>query len=467
MGKYYLAIDMGASSGRHILAHMENGKIVLEEIWRFENGMKQKNGHLCWDIDSLFKNIVLGLKKCKEIGKIPSSMGIDTWAVDFVLLDQQRNLLTDPVGYRDSRTEGMDAKVYELISPEELYARTGIQKQMFNTIYQLMAIKCENPEALDKADVMLMLPEYFNFKLTGKIVADYTNASSTNLLDAEKKNWDFDLIEKLGYPKKVFQEIHMPGCSVGHFLPEIQEEVGFDCEVVLPATHDTGSAVVSVPSTSDDTLYISSGTWSLMGVERMTPDCRPVSQKANFTNEGGYEGRYRYLKNIMGLWMIQSVRHELKDAYSFAQLCDMAAKNTDFPSRVDVNDQSFLAPENMTQAIKDYCENSGQKVPESVGELAAVIYQSLAESYRDTVKEIESLTGKTYDAINIVGGGSNADYLNQLTATASGKTVYAGPGEATAIGNILVQMLKDGTFASLAQARQCVFDSFGVKTFQP
>lgn len=467
MEKYYLAIDIGASSGRHILCHMEDGKMLLEEVWRFDNGMKEKNGHLCWDIENLKENIILGMGKCKELGKTPVSVGIDTWAVDFVLLDENNELLGDAVGYRDGRTTAMDAKVYEVIPQDQLYGRTGIQKQIFNTIYQLMAVKSENPEHMERAVSMLMIPDYLNFVLTGNKVQEYTNATTTQLVDPETKDWDFELIDMLGYNKDIFEKIQMPGYVVGGLLPEIQARVGYDCQVVLPATHDTGSAVLSVPTNSDDAVYISSGTWSLMGIERPSADCSMDSMKANFTNEGGYDYRFRYLKNIMGLWMIQSVRHELDDAYSFAQLCAMAAECTDFPSRVDVNDDVFLAPKSMIGAIQDYCRAKGEPVPETPGQLATVIYQSLAESYGETVKEIEAISGRTYSKIHIVGGGSNADYLNQLTATATGKPVYAGPTEATAIGNLTAQMLKDGVFASLEEARTCIFDSFGVKTFQP
>lgn len=466
MTNYYLAIDIGASSGRHILSHMENGKIVLEEIHRFENGMKIKDGHRCWDTEHLFSEIKAGIKKCKELDKIPVSMGIDTWAVDYVLLDKQDKVLGRTYGYRDSRTTGMDEAVYQIIPEKNLYGRTGIQKQIFNTIFQLMAHKQQEPELLEQAKTFLMLPDYFHFLLTGEKFSEYTNATSTQLVNPSTKQWDMELIEKLGYQKDMFLPLSMPGTVVGKFSEEIEKEVGFNCEVILPATHDTGSAVMAVPSQSDNCMYISSGTWSLMGVENQEAVCTMESMEKNFTNEGGYEYRYRYLKNIMGLWMIQSVRHELQDAYSFAKMCEMAEEVKDFPSRVDVNNDCFLAPDSMIDAIKTYCKNSNQPIPETVGELSTVIYQSLAESYAETAKEIEALTGKTYDAIHIVGGGSNADYLSELTAEKSGKTIYAGPGEATAIGNLMAQMIKFGEFGGLKEARQCVFDSFGVKTFQ-
>ncbi len=466
MSAYYLAVDIGASSGRHILASMQDGKMVLEEIYRFENGMKKKDGHLCWDTEHLFHEIKEGLKQCKKIGKIPTSMGIDTWAVDYVLLDENDKVLGNTYGYRDHRTEGMDAEVYKLIPEKELYAKTGIQKQIFNTIYQLMAHKVQEPELLKKAKTFIMLPDYFQFLLTGNKVSEYTNATSGQLVSPTTKQWDMDLIQTLGYPTEMFLPLSMPGTKVGPFTKEVEAEVGFTCDVVLPATHDTASAVMAVPTNSDNCLYISSGTWSLMGVENKEAICTEESRQKNFTNEGGYEYRFRFLKNIMGLWMIQSVRHELDDQYSFAELCDMAEEVKSFPSRVNVNDDSFLSPDNMTQAIKDYCASHGQQVPESVGEIATVIYQSLAESYAETVREIESLTGVHYDAINIVGGGSNAVYLNKLTAEKSGRTVYAGPGEATAIGNLAAQMIAAGEFASLKAVRECIFNSFGVKEYK-
>lgn len=343
MERYYLAIDIGASSGRHMLGHIEDGKMILEEIWRFENGMKDREGSLCWDLDALFEEIKTGMKRCKELGKIPVSMGIDTWAVDYVLLDEKDQVLGKTYGYRDGRTQGVDEDVYKIISEEELYSRTGIQKQSFNTIYQLMAVKKNNPEHLKAAKNFLMLPDYFHFLLTGQKCSEYTNATSTQLINAQTNDWDRELIERLGYPQEMFLPLSQPGTLVGSFTKEIEEEVGFSCEVVLPATHDTGSAVMALPGEGDKNLYISSGTWSLMGIENKTAICTEESRKRNFTNEGGYEYRYRYLKNIMGLWMIQSVRKELENKYSFAELCAMASRRSDFPSRVDVNDPVFLA----------------------------------------------------------------------------------------------------------------------------
>lgn len=464
MGKYYLAVDIGASSGRHMLASMVDGKMQLEEVYRFWNGMDNKNGTLCWDVERLFTEIKNGLKKCKELGKIPVSMGIDTWGVDYVLLDKDNRVLGDTVGYRDSRTNGMDEKVYETISPEDLYARTGIQKAIFNTVYQLMAVKENNPEYLEQAESILMIPDYFHFLLTGVKKNEYTNATTGQLIDPKTNDWDYELIDMLGYNSKMFLPVSMPGTVVGNFTKEVQEEVGFDCTVILPATHDTGSAVLAVPTNDDNALYISSGTWSLMGIERKEADCSMASMKANFTNEGGYDHRYRFLKNIMGLWMIQNVKKEWNDEYSFAELCDMASKES-IASIVDCNDDCFLAPENMTEAVQKFCADSGQEVPHTPGEISAVIYNSLAKCYGDTIEEIEAITGIHYDTIYVVGGGSNAVYLNQLTAKYTGRRVSAGPGEATAIGNVMAQMLYDGTFESLPQARTCVGESFDVKYY--
>ena len=461
MDRYYLAVDIGASSGRHMLASMKDGKMHLEEVYRFPNGMDDKNGTLCWDVDRLFTEIKNGLKKCKEIGKIPVSMAIDTWGVDYVLLDKDDRILGDTVGYRDSRTEGMDEKVYEVIPQDELYARTGIQKQIFNTVYQLMAVKESHPEYLEQAESILMIPDYFHFLLTGVKKNEYTNATTGQLVSPKTNDWDYELIEMLGYNPKMFRPVSMPGTVVGDFTEEVQKEVGFNCTVVLPATHDTGSAVLAVPTNDDDAVYISSGTWSLMGIECKEADCSMESMKANFTNEGGYDHRFRYLKNIMGLWMIQSVKKEFTEDLSFAQICEMAPKET-IPSIVDCNDDCFLAPKSMIQAVQDFCSRTGQQVPETVGEISSVIYNSLAKCYGDTVQEIEEITGKKYSTIYVVGGGSNAGYLNELTAKYTGKKVSAGPSEATAIGNVIVQMLHDGVFKDLPEARTCVRESFNV-----
>lgn len=467
MQNYYLAVDIGASSGRHMLGYVKDGRMQLKEIYRFENGMTNQDGKLLWDTEKLFAEIVNGMKKCRELGAIPVSMSIDTWAVDYVLLDEEDKVLGDTYGYRDVRTRGMDREVYEIISQKDLYARTGIQKQIFNTIYQLMAVKMQTPQLLKQAKTFLMLPDYFQFLLTGNKVSEYTNGTSTQLVSPVTKQWDTELLEMLDYPADIFLPLQMPGTEVGNLKPEIQNIVGFDCKVVLCASHDTASAVMAMPKAEGEGMYISSGTWSLMGVELSEACCDEKSAFDNFTNEGGYDYRFRYLKNIMGLWMIQSLRHEWNDKYSFAELCDMAVDNNTFPAVIDVNDDCFLAPENMTETIRQYCEQHGQQVPESIGEFAACVYKNLASCYRDTAKQLEENTGKRFDAIHIIGGGSNAAYLNQLTADASNRTVYAGPGEATAIGNVLAQMIRNQEVKDLSEARKLVYDSFEIKRYDP
>lgn len=469
MKKYYLAIDIGASSGRHILGHLENGKMMLEEIHRFSNGMVMKNGELTWDIDHLWSEIITGMMKCKDAGKIPESVGIDTWAVDFVLLDETDQQIGNAVAYRDGGTEGMDKKVYEFIQENELYARTGIQKQIFNTVYQLMAWKNNKPEMLKKARTMLMIPDYFHYLLSGVKATEYTNATTTQLVSPITKEWDLDMIHKLRFPEHIFQKIVLPGTYLGTLTEELQRQVGFNCKVIVPATHDTGSAVMAVPVANElknmDILYISSGTWSLMGTELLKADCSRESKEHNLTNEGGYDYRFRYLKNIMGLWMIQSVKKEIGQKYSFGEICEMASR-ADISSIVDVNDNRFLAPKSMAEEVKQACRESNQRVPESLAEIAAVIYNSLAKCYGITIAEIEKLTGKCFAEIHVVGGGANAEYLNRLTAQQTGKKVYAGPTEATAIGNLSAQMIAEGEIDSLQDARNCIYHSFEIKVFQ-
>lgn len=463
--KYYLAVDIGASSGRLILGHREDGRMILEEIHRFGNGMVRKQGHLVWDVDQLFAEIITGMKKCAELGKIPESIGVDTWAVDFVLLDAKDQRLGDAVGYRDHRTQGMDQSVYEVIDEEELYLRTGIQKQPFNTIYQLMTVKEQIPELMEQADALLMIPDYLHFLLSGQKVTEYTNASTTQLLDPQTKDWDWNLIDRLGYKRELFQKICLPGTNLGSLTAEIAAEVGFTCKVVVPATHDTGAAVMAVPAADDQVLYISSGTWSLMGTEVKEAICTAESRQFNFTNEGGYDYRFRYLKNIMGMWMINSARNELAPDMSFSDICEGAAKQS-ILSIVDANSERFLAPESMSKEVQKACAESGQQVPQGIWETAAVIYNSLAECYAQTAREIEAMTGVVYDCIHVIGGGANAEYLNRLTAHACHKKIYAGPVEATAIGNISAQMIAAGELKNLKTARECIYHSFDITEYE-
>lgn len=468
--KYHLAVDIGASSGRHILGHVEQGRIVLEEVYRFENGPKKRGGRLCWDFDALAREVVNGLKACAELGKVPATLGVDTWGVDFALVDREGRVLGDTVAYRDSRTQGMDALVEELIPAQELYRRTGIQKQSFNTIYQLMAVKRQSPELLEQAHRLLLVPDYLHYTLTGVMSNEYTEASTSGLVSAAAKDWDRELLGLLGFPQKLFGPLSLPGTALGGLRPALREELGFDCQVVLPASHDTGSAFLAVPAGEGDSVTLSSGTWSLLGVELETPVTTPESRAANFTNEGGYQYRFRYLKNIMGLWMIQNLRREMAEngqLPGFGELSRLAREAADFPGRVDVDDPSFMAPESMSAAVRAYCERVGQPVPQSPGELLSCVYHSLAQCYAQSVRQLEALTGRSFQAVHIVGGGSQDAYLNQLTASATGLPVYAGPTEGTALGNLLVQMIAQGEFASLQEARDAIRASFAVKEVLP
>lgn len=476
----YLAIDIGASSGRHIIGYVQNGRMELKEIYRFENRLLKRSGHLVWDTKALFKEILTGLKACKEAGMIPKTVGIDTWGVDFVLLDENDRLIGDAVAYRDSRTEGIDKSLTRAVSEHGLYEKTGIQKQPFNTVYQLLALQKEDPRQLKKAASFLMIPDYFNFLLTGIKKQEYTNATTTNLVNAAKKEWDTELINKLGFPAHLFNPLSVPGETVGDFTEEVAREVGFSATVILPATHDTGSAFLAVPARDETSVYLSSGTWSLLGVENLKPQTSEEAFSLNFTNEGGAFYRYRFLKNIMGLWIIQSVRRELngtayvegtkshhvaKKEYSFAELSEAAEKCYYFTSKIDVNDGRFLSPESMIDEIKNYCREHETEVPETVGELMQCVYTSLADCYVKTIADLSKITRKKITGINIIGGGSQDSYLNRITAKASGLPVYAGPTEGTAIGNLVIQMIHAGIFKDLQGARDCIFKSFDIETF--
>ena len=470
--KNYLAIDIGASSGRAILGSVKDGKIALEEVYRFENSQLRLNGHDCWDVDGLVQSVKAGIDAALSKGPV-ESVGVDTWGVDFVLLDAAGERCSDAVAYRDGRTAGADAEIErDVISFADLYSRTGIQKASYNTIYQLWALKKESPDQLAKAASFLTIPEYINYRLTGRIVHEYTDSSTTALLDAAKKDWDFDLIERLGFPKGIFGKLEMPGTPVGEYN---------GVKVVLPAMHDTGSAYLAVPARDDKAVYLSSGTWSLLGVENERPITTKAAMAANFTNEGGAWGRYRFLKNIMGLWMIQSIRRELNGVnyvagkesaesaealatiadwrkghkYSFADL-ETAARGADAgQAKVDVNEQRFLNPGSMVAEVIKAAGERG-RAPRTVGELMQCVYKSLAECYADAIHNLSEVTGKSYTSINIVGGGSQDKYLNALTAEATGLEVFAGPTEGTAIGNLIVQMIAGGEFADLAAARAAI-----------
>jgi rhamnulokinase len=440
---YYLAIDIGASGGRHILGHSENGHIALEEVHRFSNIQVRRGLSLLWDTERLFDQIIIGMKKCAALGKIPSSIGIDTWGVDYVLFDEQGAEITPAYAYRDRRTLPF---VDTPIPFDELYAITGIARESFNTIYQLRADKAAG--RLKNAASMLMLPEYFSQRLTGCMTItahEYTQASTTGLLDAKKRDWAWDVIERLGFPTHLFQPIRTPPYTIGELSAAIQAEVGFNARVVMVASHDTASAVSVAP---EDALYISSGTWSLLGIQG-EPILTPAARQAGYTNEGAANGKIRFLKNIMGLWMIQCVCHELYDRYSFAELEAMAKQVSEILPRrkkqylINVNNDFFLSPTSMISAIQSECLRTKIKKPETPGELAYCVYLSLAHSYKYAIADLEQITGKTYSAISVIGGGSKDHYLNALTQKYTGKTVRAGPAEATALGNLMAQMKEE------------------------
>ncbi|MFP7224377.1 rhamnulokinase [Priestia filamentosa] len=466
MKKCCLAVDIGASSGRLIASYLKNGQLKLNEIHRFENKIVRKDDQFCWELDRLFLEIKKGIKKCQGKGLKPESIGIDTWAVDFILLDDNEKPLTNSVAYRDSRTDGMMDEVFKIIMKERLYLETGIQFQKFNTIYQLYSIKQNNPEILDKAASFLMIPDYFNYLLTGKKANEYTNATSTQLVNAFTKKWDDEILDQLGIKKEIFQEIHNPKTVLGTLKEDLVEEFGFDMKVILPATHDTGSAVISIPEL-DETIYISSGTWSLIGVENYFPICITKALDYNFTNEGGIDYRYRFLKNIMGLWMIQEVKRNYQDQYSFAELVDLARQVQEFTSTVNVDDPRFLKPENMIEEIQRYCQETNQAIPTTPGEVAKCVYDSLVCSYQQAINQIEEIFERKFEKINVIGGGCQNEMLNQLIADTTKKVVYAGPIEATAIGNIVSQLMAVGEIEDINEARTIVKHSFEVKKFSP
>ena len=451
---YYLAIDIGASSGRHILGYIDNGRLKLEEIHRFENYITNQNGTLVWDIEHLVSEVKKGIAKCKEIGKIPCTVAIDTWGVDYVLLDESKQEILPAVSYRDSRTNRVINKVESIISAEELYLKTGIQKQNFNTIYQLYADKLSG--RLEDAKHFLMIPAYLSYKLTGIIKNEYTNATTTGMVNADTKQWDYEIIDKLSLPKHLFGTLDTPCTVIGNFTKEMQDYAGFDSTVIFAPSHDTASAVCACPI-DDNSVYISSGTWSLIGVESLNPIVNEKSMAANFANEGGIDYRFRFLKNYMGMWLFQNVKKNLNNKFSYDDMMRLAMQSKRF-EMLDTNAPDFLAPENMINAIRSYLKN--ESIPIDV--VINSIYHSLAQSYKNAIDEIEKLAGKTIDNIFIVGGGSKDTYLNKLTAQYTGKKVVTGLSEATATGNLLSQIMYDKKI-SLAQARDIVKNSFDIK----
>ncbi len=482
--KHYAAVDIGASSGRVLAGWIEDGKMTYTEVYRFDNEQRRVSGHDCWDVEALYEHVLAGLRAVKsKTGIAPATIGIDTWGVDFVLLDEEDRIVGDAVAYRDARTEGIYELADQIMDPAEVYAKTGIQRQPFNTLYQLLALKNEHPEQLAGARTFLMIPDYLNWRLTGVKANEYTNASTTSMLDARTCVWDTDILKAFGIPQDIFMTPTMPGAVLGELSADVSERVGYSATVVLPATHDTGSAFLAVPARDDNAVYISSGTWSLLGVENKEPITNESARDQNFTNEGGYRKRYRFLKNIMGLWMNQSVRREVngvdyvegKTAHKalmdhkvgFDELRALCREAEPFEAYVDVDDDRFLAPDSMIDEIKAACAENGQPVPETIGQVMRTNYCSLSHSYKKAIAGLAELAGHDYTSINIVGGGCQDYYLNQLTADTCGLPVFAGPIEGTCIGNFIVQMIAGGDLADLADARACVAASFDVERIDP
>ena len=453
--KKFLAIDIGASSGRHIVGSLKDGRITAEEVYRFPNGNKEQDGHLVWDVKNLFEQVKRGIAEAvRRYGKI-DSLSIDTWAVDYVLMNGEEEI-PPCYAYRDGRTAEVIPAVHGIVPFEELYARTGIQFQPFNTVYQLYADKLAG--RLEKATDYLMLPEYLLYKLTGVKASEYTNATSTGLVNATTHEFDGDILGKLGLPRTLFRPLTQPGAVLGRLKKEIAEEVGGDMDVVLCATHDTASAVLSAPvGEGFDTPYLSSGTWSLLGIEQPAAHTDGESRANNFSNEGGLNFTFRYQKNIMGLWMLQSVRKEL--GLGFAEAEKLARANV-CDAIVDCNDECFLAPHSMSEAIRD---KAGAL---SDGQLLYCIYNSLAHCYKQALGEMGKKLGRKFESLHIIGGGSMDALLNELTAKTAGVCVIAGPTEATALGNLLVQMVAGGEIRNIAEGREKILASFPLRQYK-
>ena len=428
--RYYLAIDLGASSGRHIVGWTEDGQLQTKEVYRFPNAMQEKDGHLTWDIKSIYGHVVAGIREAfRQFPKI-ESLSVDTWGVDYVLLDGDQEIL--PVyAYRDSRTEAVIPKVHEKIPFSELYRHTGCQFQPFNTVYQLYD-ELENGR-LENATDMLMIPEYLMYKLSGVKAREYTNATTMGMVEAKTGEFDPYIVETLGYPKQLFPKLSQPGTVLGTLRPEIAQEVGGNCNVVLCATHDTGSAVEGIPIEGNEP-YISSGTWSLLGVKTPKPITTEESEKANYSNEGGV-GYNRYQKNIMGMWLVNQLQKELCPDMPFPQIVAQA-EQSNCDALLDANAPEFLAPKSMKAAFDAATGNALQ----TIGDYFRCAYRSLAVSYKTALEELEANTGAKYSKLYIVGGGAKNGFLNRLTEEAAGKQVIALPIEATALGNLKIQM---------------------------
>lgn len=467
----YLAFDLGASSGRAVLGQFDGDRLRLEEIHRFSNGIVRVFDHLHWDALRLYGEILEGLRLCAKRSTKPISVGIDTWGVDFALIGKDRTLLGAPYAYRDAHTDGVMAAAFEQVSREAIFAQTGIQFMPINTLYHLIALTLADSPLLKVAERFLMMPDLFNFLLTGVPVAEFSNATTTQCFNPRTGSWAMPMLEAFGIPTRMLPEIVQPGTRLGPLLPAVSEETGLSgITVIAPATHDTGSAVAAVPAQGDDWAYLSSGTWSLMGIESPTPILSKEALAFNVTNEGGVGGSYRILKNIAGLWLIQECRRIWSregSPISFDDIIHRAQAAEPFTAFIDPDAPAFLNPPSMPDAIRTTLSHTGQRVPKSDGQMARIIFESLALKYRYTLDQLVALKGSAITTLHIVGGGSQNRLLCQFTANATRIPAIAGPVEATAIGNILVQAMASGAVANLSQIREVVRHSFPIDTYTP
>ena len=467
-----LAIDLGASSGRGIVGSFDGKKITLEENHRFPNEPVTVAGTFSWDTLRIFHEIKNSIRKCAlSEDKNIRSIGIDTWGVDYGLIDKTGRLMSNPVHYRDTRTEGIIEYADKFVPRSELYNVTGLQFQNFNTVYQILASMRDEPMYINNAQKLLFTPDLLNYFLTGEMRCEYTIASTGAIFDAKKRDFAYDLLAKFGIPTGIFAPIAQPGSVVGGLLPQVLEEVGnIDAKVVNVAAHDTASAVVAVPAAGDDFIFLSSGTWSIMGSELKEPIISDASFKYNFTNEGGAENTFRFSKNITGLWLKQESKRQWEregKSYTHDQLSDMALASKPFQSLIDPDDALFATPGNLPKRIAEYCKATGQHVPEDAGEIMRCIFESLALRYRYTAERIDEMKGHKTPFINIIGGGTKESLLCQFAADACGRPACAGPVEATAIGNIAVQAIAAGELKNVAEAREVIRNSIDIEYYEP
>jgi rhamnulokinase len=467
----YLAIDLGAESGRTILGKLGEGRLSLTETHRFPNWPVRLPDGLHWDVLRLWSEIKTGITATVEGGTKLSGLGLDTWGVDFALLDRNGALLGNPFHYRDARTDGMLEEAFRSMPREEIFANTGIQFMQLNSLYQLLAMVHAESPILEVAQTFVTIPDLFNYWLSGEITNEFTNATTTQCFDPLKRDWALPVLNALDIPAHLFNSVTAPGTPLGALLPEVARETGAgDVNVILPACHDTGSAVVAIPAQNQDFAWISSGTWSIMGAEVRQPSLDEKALRCNFTNEGGVFDTWRLSKNIMGLWLVQECRREWQrqgQDHSYDELTQLAFESGTFLAVVDPDDDDFFHPGDMPERIRNYCTKTGQHIPETKGQILRVALESLALKYRWGLERLEGLTGKRLDPIHIIGGGTKNRLLNQLTADATGRTVVTGPVEATAIGNLLMQAIGLGDLGSLPEARNVVLDSFSVEEYHP